>query len=592
VEERPTFTNLSTVGPTPPDTADAPSRLYVMVVDGESSWMQPLPRDGAVVIGRVAGCDLQLKDASVSRQHARLEMRGGRATVIDLGSQNGTLVNNLRITERELVAGDVLTIGSAVLVYHASAAAGATPLVGFAELRAQLGRELDRVIHFGRELAVVCVDTRPESRIAADAAVRRALRRLDVAALSDDGEIWVVMPETGDGVAGVVARLVEGDPRMRAGYAAAPRDGCDADALIGGARAAAQAAAWGEVSSASGAMRELELGDRTAVIADPAMARVYALVERLAASELPVLVYGETGTGKELVAAALHQLSPRKDKPRVAVNCAALAENLVESELFGHERGAFSGAVAAKPGIFELARGGTVFLDEIGELSATVQAKLLRVLETKRVMRVGDVREIAVDMRLVSATNRDLKEEIKAGRFRQDLYFRLSGATVWLPPLRDRLREVPILTHRFLAAACAQVGRAPLALAASAMQRFATYPWPGNVRELKNVCDYLAATVAESEVEDWHLDDVLGGARDASDPDEDEPKTQVRTPVPQPTTDELPRFQPLGDEVEELERRRIGEAMRATGGNQTRAARLISVPLRTFLTKLKKYGIS
>ena len=310
------------------------------------------------------------------------------------------------------------------------------------------------------------------------------------------------------------------------------------------------------------------------------MARVYGLVERLAANELPVLVYGETGTGKELVAAALHHLSPRAAAPRVAINCAALPETLVESELFGHERGAFSGAVAARPGIFEQARGGTVFLDEVGELSAQVQAKLLRVLETRRVVRLGDVREVAVDMRLVSATNRDLKDEVKAGRFRQDLFFRLAGAAIWLPPLRDRPREIPILARRFVAEAAAQAGREAPGLSPAAVHAMATYGWPGNVRELKNVCEYLVA-IAGHVIDDGDLDSLLGGVA-------------VATPPSPPPAMSPPReggFRPLSDEIEELERRRIAEALQANGGNQTRAARAIGMPLRTFLTKLKRYGI-
>jgi len=197
-------------------------------------------------------------------------------------------------------------------------------------------------------------------------------------------------------------------------------------------------------------VRTIEVGDRSVVIADPAMARMYQLLERLAVSELPVLVCGETGTGKEVAAGALHQFSHRSERPLVSLNCAAIQENLVESELFGYERGAFSGAIAAKPGLLEVASGGTVFLDEIGDLPAAVQAKLLRVIETKRVLRLGDVRERTIDIRVIAATNRDLVKDVVAGRFRRDLYFRLSGATLWLPPLRDRPRELPILAEMFL----------------------------------------------------------------------------------------------------------------------------------------------
>ncbi len=579
-------------------------RLYLLVVAGDASWMQPLPRDGGIVIGRVPGCEVVLNDTAVSRQHARIELVEGRATVIDLGSQNGTLVNNQRIERRDLIGGDVLTIGTAVLVFHGpSAPARSFTLATWDELRTQLGRELERVVHFGRELAVVHVRTGEGDRHALVRALGRHLRTLDVAAWDHDHELALLLPEIdADGLATALDLLHADVPSAQLGYATAPRDACDVASLLGGARAAATSAPPGTRAGAAGAVRALALGDQTVMIADPAMARLYGLVERLAAAELPVLIGGETGTGKELVALALHHLSPRRDKARVTLNCAALPESLVESELFGHERGAFSGATSAKPGIFELAKGGTVFLDEIGELALTVQAKLLRVLETKRVVRLGDVREIAVDFRLISATNRDLKDESKRGRFRQDLYFRLSGATVWLPPLRDRLREIPILARRFLDEASARAGRAPVLVAPAVMQRLAEHAWPGNVRELKHLCDFLVATAGDARLEDWHLDDVLAApATSAADDDARAARDAgpgSSPPVATPPADApaaepgLPHFRPLATEIEELERTRIGEALRAHGGNQTRAARAIAMPLRTFLSKLKRHGLT
>jgi DNA-binding NtrC family response regulator len=567
-------------------------RSYLLVVAGDASWMQPLPADGVIVIGRVPGCDVVIADSAVSRQHARLELQGGRATVVDLGSQNGTLVNNQRVDRRDLIGGDVLTIGTAVLVFHgpAGAARGFT-LASWDELRAQLAREIDRVAQFDRELAVAHVAVHDAERPALLRALGRHLRTIDVAAWDHDRELAALLPELDpEGLAVVLDALAADVPGARIGFATAPRDACDVASLLGGARAAAAAAAPGGRAGAAGAARTLALGAQVVVIADPAMARLYHLVERLAAAELPVLIGGETGAGKELVALALHELSPRRDRPRIALNCAALPESLVESELFGHERGAFSGAVAARPGIFEQARGGTVFLDEIGELAPAVQAKLLRVLETRKVVRLGDTRELAVDFRLISATNRELKEESRAGRFRADLYFRLSGATVWLPPLRDRLREIPILARRFLDEVCARAGRAPLGLAPAVVQRLTEHRWPGNVRELKNVCDFLVATVGGARVEDWHLDDVLGGDVPAS-PSPSTGPSPSPSPSPSPTTVGHV-FRPLAEEIEALERTRITDALRATGGNQTRAARAIGMPLRTFLSKLKRYGIS
>jgi two-component system, NtrC family, response regulator AtoC len=343
------------------------------------------------------------------------------------------------------------------------------------------------------------------------------------------------------------------------------------------------------------------------------MARLYQLVERLAQSDLPVLVCGETGTGKELAVYALHQMSRRRGQPLVTLNCAAIQDTLVESELFGYERGAFSGAVATKRGLLESASGGTVFLDEIGELPAAAQAKLLRALETRRALRLGDLRERPIDIRVVGATNRDLAAEVAAGRFRQDLFFRLSGATLWLPPLRDRPRELPILAHRFLREACQRGGRPPMTISPAALRRLLGFPWPGNVRELKNVMEYLAAAIAEPMIEPRHLDERLGPPAPAAPPaarahvppvlvetvdvagddDGDDPmeRDEVTEPISVDVGARPRRFRPLAEEIRDLERSRISAALAAAGGNQRLAAELLSMPLRTFVFKLRQYGL-
>ncbi|ADO68529.1 Sigma-54 dependent transcriptional regulator [Stigmatella aurantiaca DW4/3-1] len=229
---------------------------------------------------------------------------------------------------------------------------------------------------------------------------------------------------------------------------------------------------------------ELVLGERVIVVADPAVQRLYELIRRLAASALPVLILGETGAGKENAAFALHHWSRRTGKPFVALNCATIAEPLAESELFGHEKGAFTGAAAPKPGLLETAAGGTVFLDEVGELPLAAQAKLLRALETQRILRVGSTKEREIDIRVVAATHRHLEKEVEAGRFRKDLFFRLGAASVVLPPLRDRPDEVSVLAWRFLTQACAASERPPLVLSQAFLDALSRYDWPGNVREL------------------------------------------------------------------------------------------------------------
>ncbi|WP_257461928.1 sigma 54-dependent Fis family transcriptional regulator [Archangium lipolyticum] len=340
---------------------------------------------------------------------------------------------------------------------------------------------------------------------------------------------------------------------------------------------------------------ELVLGERTVVVADPAMLRLYELIRRLAASELTVLILGETGAGKENAAFAVHHWSRRSGKPFVAINCASIAETLVESELFGHEKGAFTGAMAAKPGLLETAEGGTVFLDEAGELPAAAQAKLLRVLETRRILRVGGTKEREIDVRIVAATHRNLEKEVEAGRFRKDLFFRLGAATVVLPPLRDRRAEVRVLAERFLAAACTASGREPMSLAPETLVMLERYGWPGNVRELKNTLDYVAATVTEAVVRPGHLPERILAALSppapptaGASPRSSEPEA---APAEVPADSEPLRRVPLSEELRAIEREAMAKALRETGGVKARAAELIGMPLRTFTFKCKQYGL-
>jgi transcriptional regulator with PAS, ATPase and Fis domain len=282
-----------------------------------------------------------------------------------------------------------------------------------------------------------------------------------------------------------------------------------------------------------------------------AMARLHALVDRVAAGTLPVLINGETGSGKEVLAEEIHKKSPRKKGPLVKINCAAVAENLIESELFGHEKGAFTGADQTKPGLIETADKGTLLLDEVGDLPLPLQAKLLRVIEQREVMRVGALKPRSVDVRFLSATHRDLGAEVRAGRFRQDLYFRLNGITLRVPPLRERPEEISDLAKQFIAAAAKGLGRkAPKLIAADALLRYA---WPGNVRELRNVID-RAVLLAEDRIEKEHL-----------------------------IFEETPSDDP--------ERERILKALQECGGNQTKAAKVLGISRRTLTNRLNEFQL-
>jgi DNA-binding NtrC family response regulator len=319
------------------------------------------------------------------------------------------------------------------------------------------------------------------------------------------------------------------------------------------------------------------------VLLDPAMCRLYELAARVARGTLGVLVTGETGAGKEVLAEFLHQRSPRRAAPLVQVNCAALTDSLLESELFGHQRGAFTGAAGERVGLIEAADGGTVFLDEVGELSAPAQAKLLRVVEDRRVVRVGSSSGRPVDVRFVAATNRDLESEVAAGRFRRDLYFRIAGAVLRIPPLRERPGEIEALARSFLAQSAARLG-VTLRLADDALRAARAHRWPGNVRELRNVIERAALTVCGDEVgaADLGLGGPTDGVPDASAPTASASDAGAATDHTAP---------PLRLALAAIERAQIAAALDRCGGNQTRAAALLGIPRRTLVKRLASFGL-
>jgi two-component system response regulator AtoC len=311
------------------------------------------------------------------------------------------------------------------------------------------------------------------------------------------------------------------------------------------------------------------------------MQRVLRLADLVAASDLGILVSGETGVGKEVLADRLHKGSPRANGPFVRLNVAALPETLLESELFGHERGAFTGAVKSKPGLLETGSGGTVFLDEVGELPLATQAKLLRVLEAREVLRIGGLAPRPIDVRFLAATNRDLQALVAAGSFRGDLYFRLNGITLHVPPLRERRDEIVPLAH----ALAAQVKSAtPPRFTAEALHALEQHDWPGNVRELRNTVERACVLAAGQPIQREHL--RLEAARPA-------PVAHVAPspPLPKPAVP-APPGTGLRDEVELYERRRVEEALERAGGNQTRAAEALGMSRRALVTRLSSYGMT
>ena len=328
--------------------------------------------------------------------------------------------------------------------------------------------------------------------------------------------------------------------------------------------------------------------DDDVVLRDPEMRRVYEQAGRAAQGLLSVLVLGETGVGKDVLARALHRASPRAGKPFLAINCAALSESLLESELFGHEKGSFTGALQARAGLFESAQGGTVFLDEIGDLPMVIQVKLLRVLEQREVLRVGARVPRPVDVRFVSATNKDLEAAAAAGTFREDLYFRLNGISLTVPPLRDRAADIPWLVKRFLVLASRQMDRTTHpALSPKALATLQAYAWPGNVRELRNVVDRAVVLAPGDVILPEHLPPkLLARVEEAAAAP---PSGILRAASrPAPVSDATAR---LRQEVAEEEKQRILAALAQSDGNQTRAAELLGVSRRTLINRLVEFDL-
>lgn len=336
-----------------------------------------------------------------------------------------------------------------------------------------------------------------------------------------------------------------------------------------------------------------ELPRGSAVVIDPEMIKVYDLATRAAASDISLLILGETGVGKEVLAETVHRLSRRASEPLLRLNCTALPESLLEGELFGHERGAFTGAHAQKIGLLEATDRGTVFLDEIGELPLGTQAKLLRVLEERVVLRLGSTKPRRIDVRFVTATNRDLGREVRAGRFRSDLYYRISGLSVRIPALRERRSEIEPLARHFLREFCVRSAQLEPQLTLEAVTRLNAYDWPGNVRELRNVMERAALLASDGKIaRDQVLLDAFEELRDSDFPEGFDAITRV---VDRPSP--LALAQPAGSgnapPVSDTgsERDRIVQALEACGGNQTRAAKLLGFSRRTLINRLDEFNL-
>jgi two-component system NtrC family response regulator len=317
----------------------------------------------------------------------------------------------------------------------------------------------------------------------------------------------------------------------------------------------------------------------------PAMQKIYNMIERVAPVPTTVLISGESGTGKELVARALHHNSPRSPKPFLSLNCAALPESLLESELFGHERGAFTGAIAMRKGKFEAADTGTMFLDEIGEMHLPLQAKLLRVLQEKSIERVGGNKTIKVDARIVAATNKNLMEEVKNGNFREDLFYRLNVVSIHIPPLRERIDDIPMLTEHFIEKYAVQAGRPNLTISRDALSLLARQSWPGNVRELENTIERAAILCGKDEITVEDIDTAAPAVRPRSYANDN---TKSTPPAASPQI--LPEGK-LPEVLDSIEQQLINDALKDCDYIQARAAKKLGITKSLLQYKMRKYKI-
>jgi len=325
---------------------------------------------------------------------------------------------------------------------------------------------------------------------------------------------------------------------------------------------------------------EMETAERSGLIGlSPAMRDVYKLVGKVSMTKATVLLQGESGTGKELIARAIHFNSPRADKPIIPVNCGAIPENLLESELFGYERGAFTGAVGRKRGMFELAHEGTLFLDEVGELSPALQVKLLRVLEERKITRLGGVEPIEVDVRLIAATNRNLRERVREGLFREDLYYRLHVVQIHLPPLRERKEDIPLLINHFLAKYGREAGKTGLYLSPEASEMLMKYPWPGNVRQLEHAIERAVIMTSSQVIQPEHLQlPDLGDWQAASSLQE----CRCTNRYEGKTMQEI---------LQAVERDVICQTLKREAGNKQRTAKKLGISRRALQYKIQMYGL-
>lgn len=580
-------------------TTFARSGLVLVVYHRDGLELVVLEASRAIVVGRTEPSDIRPRSRRLSRRHAQFEWVDGGVWVEDLGSSNGTFVGGERIRERTLVpVGTEVSLGSVIVVPHLLSERWlrAVGLPGHPRFEICFDAEIERAETFGRMFALLMFrarDPRGPHLPGWVPYVAEHLRGVDRLTVFGPDSVLVLLPEMNAEQAssfgrGVVHALTDRTP-LTFGVASFPEGGRTQTALTEAVRCSVLRTL---PATESGDPLELPLdieprahgsAEDGPVVCDPAVVALYRTIDRVAPSNISVLLVGETGTGKEVLARALHHRSARAEGPLRVVNCGAIPPTLVESTLFGHERGAFTGADRRRVGVFEEAHHGTVFLDEVGELPLPVQVALLRVLETRRIQRVGSSQEIEVDVRVVAATHRDLEAMCDDRTFRWDLLYRLNGITLRIPPLRERPTEIRPLVARFVRESNRVNGRAVRGIAPEVLYLLERYPWPGNVRELRNTVD-RAVVVASGEV--VTVDDLPERLTRAVDTAH--VPTEITTP-PEPVPDPGFPGTDLKARVRAFEKALIRNALASAEGNQTRAAQILAMPRRTLVYKLRAY---
>ncbi|NCG17758.1 MAG: FHA domain-containing protein, partial [Rhodobacterales bacterium] len=537
----------------------------------------------------------------LSRIHAQFVLDGNDVRIRDMGSTNGTLLNGERIERSAVLPEDEVTLGSVVITIHDF---GTLPrrvrgVERHERFLSLVSDEITRARTFGRGLTILMIRSLGGRGMISRwvPRIQSAVRVVDQMGLSSPDTIEILMPESDVGRAMKFAQELlkdrhDNEPALACGVAAYPSHGSSAQDLshaayeaLGGASLAVPVAAWRPDPKAD------DVPEDELVVDDAAMRRIWATVDRIANSNIIVLVGGETGVGKEIIARGIHERSSRRAGPMRAINCGAIPRNLLDSVLFGHEKGAFTGADRRHQGVFEEADGGTVLLDEVGELSAPAQVALLRFLETRMVRRVGSNKEIKVDVRLVAATHRDLREMSEAGDFREDLYYRLNQMEVLVPPLRERSVEIGHFVNYFIREANRIHDRKVLGITPDALTALEGYLWPGNVRELRNAVE-RAVVITLSDY--LTLDDLPQTIRSAVQGRRGSGLRQntdsIKIAVPATTQETAQQGTALKERLTEMERELIGAALVATSGNQTQASALLQMPRRTLVFKMKAMG--